>query len=433
MRIRVAFEGAGEGEAPLSWGQRDIWASMTRFGEQLPLGGVTPLPPGRTVGDVAAELRYLMSRYQVLRTRLRFGDDGTPRQLVAAGGTATLEVLDTDGAAADPQAEADRMLHRFRRDPIDFTSDWPIRMGVVRHAGRLTHLCAVIWHIAMDRSGAAVMLREVAARVQEPVAGMQPLEQAGWQASEAGARQSRSALRHWERVLRAMPPPWPRSSRRRERPRHWKGRLVSPAIPLATRVLAERTGADPSTTLLAGFAVAVRRCAGVDPVPVLLVTSNRFRPGLADVVAPVAQPGLCLVDVADAPFEQVVAGAHRAATAAYKHAYYDTASKESLVARVAAERGPQFRVDFHLNDRRGPVPPSPGRGSLREAVARRTLDWAPLKDTPSSRLFVHADDDGPATALTCYADTHHLSLAEASTVLTTLEIVLTDAALHATG
>ncbi|GAA3211662.1 condensation domain-containing protein [Dactylosporangium siamense] len=421
MRISVAFEGAGAGEAPLSWGQQDIWASMTRFGEQLPLGGVTPLPPGTTVEDVAGELRYLMSRYQVLRTRLRFAADGSPRQVVAAAGTTVLEVADTDDPAG--------MLARYRREPVDFTSDWPIRMGVVRDRGRLTHLCAVIWHLAMDRSGAAVMLREVAARVQDPVTGMQPLEQAGWQASEAGARQSRSALRHWERVLRTMPPPWPVVSRRRESPRHWKGRLVSPAIPLATRMLVERTGADPATTLLAAFAVAVRRCTGVDPVPMLLVTSNRFRSGLADVVAPVAQPGLCLVDVADADFAGVLEGARRAATAAYKHAYYDTAGKESLVARVAAERGPQFRVDFHLNDRRGPdlavVP-----GSLPQALARRTLDWMPFKDSPSSRVFVHADDGPGATVLTCYADTHHVSLAEASMVLTTLESTLAEAALR---
>jgi hypothetical protein len=422
MRITVAFEGAGAGEAPLSWGQQDIWASMTRFGEQLPLGGVTPLPAGTTVQDVTAELRYLMSRYQVLRTRLRFTADGTPRQVVAASGEVELEVTD----AESPQ----ELLARYRREPVDFSTDWPIRMGVVRHAGRLTHLCAVIWHLAMDRSGAAVMLREVAALVQDPVAGMQPLEQAGWQASDAGSRQTRSALRHWERVLRTMPPPWPAASRRPERPRHWKGRLVSPAICLATRVLAERAGADPSSTLLAGFAVAVRRCAGVDPVPVLLVTSNRFRPGLADVVAPVAQPGLCLVDVADAGFEQVVAGARRAATTAYKHAYYDTAALRGLVAKVAAERGPQFRVDFHLNDRRGPDLPGV-RGSLRQALARRTLDWAPFKDTPSSRLFVHADDAPHGTVLTCYADTHHVSLAEASDVLTTLEAVLTEAALRA--
>lgn len=419
MRISVAFEGAGAGEAPLSWGQQDIWASMTRFGDQLPLGGISPVPAGTTVDDVCAELRYLMSRYQVLRTRVRFAADGTPRQVVAAAGEAVLEVAD----AQDPAVEADRMLRRFRRESVDFTVDWPIRMGVVRHDGRVTHLCAVIWHLAMDRSGAAVMLREVAARVQEPVAGMQPLEQAGWQASEAGARQSRNALRHWERVLRAMPAPWPGLSRRRERPRHWKGRLVSPAIPLASRVLAERTGADPASTLLAAFAVAVRRCAGIDPVPVLLVTNNRFRAGLADVVAPVAQPGLCLVDVADAPFGAVVDSARRAATVAYKHAYYDTAGKDSLVARIAAERGPQFRVDFHLNDRRGPDTPQ-----VRGAVPRRTLEWVPFKDTPSSRLFVHADDAERATVLTCYADTHHLSLAEASTVLTTLETVLTEAA-----
>ncbi len=426
MRIGVAFEGPGAGEAPLSWGQQDIWASMTRFGEQLPLGGVTPLPAGTTVEDVAGELRYLMSRYQVLRTRLRFAAGAVPRQVVAAAGEVTLEVLD----AGDPAAGAAAMLERYRREPVDFTSDWPIRMGVVRHRGTPTHLCAVIWHLAMDHAGAAVMLREVAARVQDPVAGMQPLEQAGWQASEAGARQSRSALRHWERVLRAMPAPWPVVSRRPERPRHWKGRLVSPAIPLATRMLAERTGADPATTLLAAFAVAVRRCAGVDPVPVLLVTSNRFRSGLADVVAPVAQPGLCLVSVADGAFGTVLDGARRAATAAYKHAYYDTAGKESLVARVAAERGPQFRVDFHLNDRRGPDLPAVA-GTLSHAVARRTLDWTPFKDTPSSRIFVHADDAPGATVLTCYADTHHVSLAEASTVLTTLESTLADAALRA--
>ncbi|MEV0131324.1 condensation domain-containing protein [Dactylosporangium sp. NPDC050688] len=428
MRICVPFEGAGAGEAPLSWGQQDIWASMTRFGEQLPLGGADPLPDGTGVGDVVGELRYLMSRYQVLRTRLRFAADGTPRQVVAAAGQTVLEVLDAD----EPEAAAQAMLRRYRSEPVDFTRDWPLRMGVVRHRGRLTHLCAVIWHLAMDRSGAAVMLRELAARVQGPVTGMQPLEQAGWQASEAGARQSRSALRHWERVLRAMPAPWPVRSRRPERPRHWKGRLVSPAIPLASRLLLERTGADPATTLLAAFAVAVRRCSGVDPVPVLLVTSNRFRSGLADVVAPVAQPGLCLVEVTDAAFDKVLDGARRAATAAYKHAYYDTAGKESLMARIAEERGPQFRVDFHLNDRRGPQPPAV-RGSLAQALARRTLDWTPFKDSPSSRVFVHADDTGRATVLTCYADTHHVSLAEASAVLTTLESVLTDAALRAAG
>src|ERR1043165_3641684 len=113
MQISVAFEGAGAGEAPLSWGQQDIWASMGRFVEQLPLGGVTPLPAGTTVEDVAGELRDLMSRYQVLRTRLRFAEDGSPRQVVAAAGTTVLEVADDEDAAG--------MLARYRREPVDFT------------------------------------------------------------------------------------------------------------------------------------------------------------------------------------------------------------------------------------------------------------------------------------------------------------------------
>lgn len=50
---------------------------------------------------------------------------------------------------------------------------------------------------------------------------------------------------------------------------------------------------------------------------------------------------------------------------------------------------------------------------------------------PSSRVFVHADDAVGATVLTCDADTHHVSLAEASTVLTTLESTPAEAAQRA--
>ena len=45
-RLRVAFAGAGSGRAGLTWGQRDIWATMLRQRNWLPLGGRRPLAPG---------------------------------------------------------------------------------------------------------------------------------------------------------------------------------------------------------------------------------------------------------------------------------------------------------------------------------------------------------------------------------------------------
>ena len=65
---------------------------------------------------------------------------------------------------------------------------------------------------------------------------MQPLEQARWQGSPAGRKQSAAALRHWEKALRAIAPrrfPGPIDPRR---PRHWQAGFTSRALYLAARV-----------------------------------------------------------------------------------------------------------------------------------------------------------------------------------------------------
>src|SRR5688500_1095174 len=90
----VAFSGDGAGEGPLSWGQKDMWLSMLRYGHAMPVGGIKPLAPENTIEEIADELRYLMSRYQVMRTRLRFEPDGTARQVVSAAGEIALEIIE---------------------------------------------------------------------------------------------------------------------------------------------------------------------------------------------------------------------------------------------------------------------------------------------------------------------------------------------------
>ncbi|HEY1616803.1 MAG TPA: hypothetical protein VGG25_04255, partial [Streptosporangiaceae bacterium] len=65
----VPFAGEHSGAGELTWGQLDIWTCMQRQGSSLAFGGAFPLPAGTTVGDVAADLAYLMSRHDSLRTR----------------------------------------------------------------------------------------------------------------------------------------------------------------------------------------------------------------------------------------------------------------------------------------------------------------------------------------------------------------------------
>ncbi|MHA6765415.1 condensation domain-containing protein [Streptacidiphilus sp. PAMC 29251] len=152
----------------MSWGQSENWSTIAAIGNWFPLGGVKPLEPGTSIEDIAAELRYLMGRYQPMRTRLRFDADadGRPIQVVSGSGEIALEII--DAGEIDPAEVADAVSERYRAADLDFTTDWPVRMGVVRHQGELTHLVVLMSHLAVDGAGAMIMMTEVATGASAP-------------------------------------------------------------------------------------------------------------------------------------------------------------------------------------------------------------------------------------------------------------------------
>ncbi|MBM9508901.1 condensation domain-containing protein [Actinacidiphila acididurans] len=436
-RLAVDFAGDGSGVDEMSWGMLEIWRAMQSQRSALPLGGRSPLPAGTTVAGVVAELRYLMSRFPSMRTRLRFGSDGPPRQELFASGTIGLEIYDA-ADASDPDEVAAAVEETYRGTDFDYAAEWPLRMAVVRRDGRPTHLVAVMNHLVTDALGGEIMQREVKARRTAPVTGMQQLEQARWQRSPAGQRQNERALRYWEGVLRAVPDrqlPGPTDLRS---PRHWHAELRSPALTAALPVIAARTGAELATVRLALFAVALHRTTGIGSVAVRPVVNNRFRPALADVVCMVAQSGVCLLDVEGADVDQAVERAMRSTLSAYKHAYFHPERLADLVARVSRERGTDVTVGCFFNDRSLPVPDAPLPApdelarTLRTALADTEFRWTLRQDTPTERLFVTIDDtpDGPRYEFR--VDTHFISPAGTEALARAMETVAVEAALART-
>jgi hypothetical protein len=432
-QIVVAFEGEGSGVDDLSWGQLDLWMAMRRQNSWLPMGGATPLPAGTSLADVVENLRYMMSRYQSMRTRLRFDAGGRPSQVVSGSGEITLEVVD---AGDDGAGRAEAMRRRYEETDYDFVTQWPVRMGVVVRAGVPTHLVLIICHLVTDGSGAALMMAELDAKPTAPVNGMQPLEQARWQRSPAGVRQNEAALRYWERLLRSIPVRRFAGSDDRRQPRHWRGEFRSLALHLAIRAIAERAGVDASPVLMAVYAVALHRMTGINPVVFRPTVNNRFRPGLADVVCTVAESGLCALDIAGVPFPEALTRTRRAAMTAYKHAYFHPVQLDDLIARVAQDRGPDFDIACFYNDRRittrsGPTGPAPTPAQIRAALGggHTSLRWTIRQDDPFERLFVHIDDVPDTMQITVFMDTHFVSPADAEAFLHGMEEVAVEAAL----
>jgi len=441
QQVMVDFQGDGVGEGELSWGQKEYWSTAVAEKTWGPLGGIKPLPAGTTVEQIADELRYLMSRYPPLRTRLRFEADGRPRQIVHGSGQIALEVV--DAGESDPQATADAVDERFRRTDLDFTAEWPIRMAVVCRDGQPTHMVVLSSHLALDAAGAMVMMEEVAARRSTPAPVMQPLAQVAWQQSAAGRRQNASALRYWESVLRTVEPRTTVARYDSKLPRYWHGRFTSPTLLRALNATAERSGLGTSTVLLTVFAVALNRITGANPVVVRTIVSNRFRPGLSEVVCILTQSGLCVLDVADVPFDEALQRVRRSEFSALKHAYFDPEDLSRLRDRISRERGVDLDIAFHYNDRRtsaGPQDDQPQRdqpqGDRPDAAPRQlpdarglpgTFEWVLGRDAPAYQpLFVHIDDTAEAIQITLHIDTRSFSREDAEALMRGMEELATD-------
>lgn len=437
-RVMVRFEGTGQGVAELAWGQRELWTAMQRQQSWMPISTVRPLPPGTTVADLVDQLRFLMSRYQTTRTRLRFDPDGGCRQVVASRGEIPLEVVDA-AESDDPAEVAGRVEQRYCETDYDFTSQWPVRMAVVRHRGVPTHRVLTMCHLVTDAHGAGVLVRELAGEADgaDPAVAWHPLDQVRWQGSPAGQRVCQAARRRWEGVLRSVPARRFRGSADRREPRHWQGRLDSVALLLAARTIAARTGVTSSLVLLALFAAMQTRLTGVNPAVMQVVVSNRFRTGLARSVSVVNQTGLCVLDLAGRTVDQAVRYTRGRAMAAYKHAYYHPDRMAELVARVSRERGEEIDLGCYFNDRRiryadqrsAPAGPPPAPEQLAAALAGTTFRWEQWSDKPFESLFVHIEDVPDRIAALVYGDTHRVSPADLEAWVRGMEELAVTAAL----
>ena len=441
-RVVVRFEGEGSGVAELSWGQHEIWAAIQDKGNSLPFCRVRALPPGQTVADVAAGLRFIMSRHQSLRTRLRLDLDGQIRQVVHASGEIMLDVV--DAGDADPGETAAAVAAVYKTRIFAYEDEWPLRVAVITYRGTATHVAEVICHLALDAFGLAALHDDFDRHDERtgPVTAMQPLEQARRQSGPGAHRVHEASMRHFERLVARAPDRLFRESADPRKPRFWVVTCESPAGYRAARMLATRLGLSTSPVLLAAFVVALTpltSLASGQPVVVQLVVSNRFRPGFAGSVSPVAQSMPCMIEAPGAPFEEVALRAWRSALLAYKHAYYDPAGKQEVSKRIAAERGAEADLSVVFNDRRvrsreladSTTGDADGRlAPIRDELTRTRLNWGEPLDIPEQKVFLSIVDMADTLCCELRADTHFVSPADMVGLLRRIESVLVDAALR---
>jgi hypothetical protein len=395
-RVAVPFTGAAAGTGPLTWGQKAILQDMQASGGQFSMGGWLDLPEGSTVQDATTLLTGLLSRHAALRVRLGTDSAGRPRQEVAGSGQAGLDILTMPEHASrtDVAEYAAGLMDSWPSERFDFQRDWPLRVAVLRHRGTCTHLAWVLSHLVADGGGHLLLLDDMLGCLKTGSFGSESrhpdiLDVAASEQTPQLRQLSSRAMRHWEAQLGQLPPQTfagPASQHGRPEPRYWQAKFSSPATQLATLAIAGRTGTDSSRVTLAVIATAIGRAIGAPRLTIKVMVNNRFRPGLAGVIAPIAQNSLVSFDLADATIDELVTRTRGAALTAGMRAYYDPDELAGLSARLDAERGYQARVTCRVNDQRAMIPRTEAEAGdveaddveprqVREKLAETTLTW----------------------------------------------------------
>ncbi|MFD5789739.1 condensation domain-containing protein [Streptomyces sp. NPDC127037] len=422
--VCVPFTGDRAGTAPLTWGQRAIWNAILRtapndiyfnIGRLLPLGErgrVTELP------QLAIALAALMERHEALRTRLYGIEDGDPGQSLADSGALPVTVVEE----ADPQqaeATARALLDELSATRFDYAGEWPLRVGVVCHEGRVTHAALVLCHLAADGHAAEQVVRDLRLLVRRGSAGRAPrttpLDLARDQHGPAGVRRSERALAHWEGFYRTMPPTmFPQETAAPRTPRFWSGRLVSEALMKAADALAGAHRISGSTVLMTGLAALVAAEGGHTTAAMMPIVANRASEDRRDLVAMLSQDAPFLLDTTGAErFTDLLPVAWRAAMAGYRATSYDPVAWEALRERIGGERGTPVHPYCCYNDQRFFVRP-PGEGpppdaaELRAAQARTRFGFPATEEKLGCRYCVHVTEERGVLAVMLTADTAYL-------------------------
>jgi len=383
-RIYVPFAGPG-GTAPLTWGQKAIlirmreagwresgWRREGTFGRMsaFSAGFYTMEPESATVEDVAAQISDIMSRHAALRLRLGTDSRRRPCQLVSGSGQIPLDILTI------PDAEDPADVTKFANDlwfsrmfaPVELDRDLPVQMAVIRHRNVIRCRVWTIHNIAVDGEAATLLPSSgLADRDLTNPGALSILDLARREQTPALRQISDRAMRYWESRLRHIPPLTfgePTHPHGRLGERYWHGEFSSPAAHLAILAIAGRTRTDTSRVLLAIVAIAIGRATGISRLTTRVYVNNRFRPGYAEIIAPLNQASVVTIDLADATVDEVVARTRRAMLPAGLYGYYDPEQREELSALLDAERGYPARVTCVISDGRLGTKPA------AEALAR---------------------------------------------------------------
>lgn len=353
----IHITGATARSGPATWGQLHLLRHLRKAGDWTNIFNFTvqlPLPEDCDVARLWGVMCEVLRRYESFRTTC-VAQGGPMRQVVTGEGELTVNLYETNADQAVILAA--ELAEQLKERSFDIEVEWPIRCAAVLTGERPAILVLAFNHVALDLSGAlmatAEMSRQLAGEEPSPFPLWQPIDQADFEQSTAGAAISRRALDHVRRTLHVgaattldVPPG------DFDPVRAMVLRMRSTAAIRAAEACARRLRVSSSSVILAAMAVALGICLDRTRVVFELVASNRIAEPQRSLVANIALDAVCLVDFSEASFDQAVRNAYNATIVAYMNGQCDPLAKDALLREQEVLTGRRISLDVKFNDTR---------------------------------------------------------------------------------
>ncbi|GGY15925.1 condensation domain-containing protein [Streptomyces djakartensis] len=372
--LEVRFDGCSDRFGGITWAQQDIYGfiygSESQTAQEKPdLQDVLKFPGSLTPEACQDVLRELVTRQEALRTTFEQGEGEFLSQHVCGEGT--MPVV-TCRAAADQQERATAHLQEtLTAEPIDVTSEFPVRFGLVIESERVRRIVVVISHMVVDGWGLENLLQDLHRLLSDPgsdgpaVPTFHQLDQWEWERSKHGVMRADAALSYRRQLLehsgtnaKAAGAP-----SRPLRPMRRGGLSLDAGPALALARASQAMSMSSSAALLALCADAASEVLQRDRLIFNLHCGNRFRPALRDSVTRLKSMSLMPYERGTDSFENSANRVWKSLLVAHQHAQLPPGEAETILRRS----GPHFLMGF--NDRR---PIADGVGGQLLGSADRT-------------------------------------------------------------
>src|ERR1700678_1313325 len=281
----VEFAGERAGEGPLTLGQLNVYAWVSRIPEQFYaiLRVELPVPGVVSVDDVAGAAAVLIARHESLRTTYLPGEQ--PRQRVAAAGVQLLEVCslgEGQWGLQDRPAVGEALVQWLRESPDPGRRAGRMAVAVAPDTGdQVIASAAGFTHLAVDNSAIGILKRDFAELLGDPARqagrpGHQPLDQARLEATPDGRRRADEALDYLREQSWRMPRCLYALPGARTGGESVVVELSSVAAAMAVRRVAARTRTSRPSIVLAAICAVIARRASYPELVLPLLSSNRF-------------------------------------------------------------------------------------------------------------------------------------------------------------